>query len=278
MDDTSSFPLKRCIKCGDNFPATREFFYANKDTYDGLLPRCKTCHHLYHKPRPVLPHGHKYCPGCQQSYPATAKYFGVCKTRSDGISPFCKACQRKKNTEQYAKKKTQESKQDVPESMICSDCGENKSFTADYFRKNPRSRYGLLTRCKDCERIYARRFKRTTQDRENQILRRRTPEGRMRMIATQENRRARKFGIPGSGITLQDLQQKYQSQEGKCYYCSKPLDTTFELDHMHPIVHNGLHEPNNCALACRWCNRSKGGKTMQEWLPYLEKFVLNREV
>jgi len=167
--------------------------------------------------------------------------------------------------------------QDMPEQIICSDCGDKKLFTIKYFRKNPRSRYGLITKCRDCERIFNRRYKPTPQNRENQILRRRTPEGRMRMIVTLENRRARKLEVPGSGVTLQDLQQKYQTQEGKCIYCSDPLGTTFELDHIQPIAHGGLHEPTNCTLTCRWCNRSKGHKTVEEWLPYLEKFILSRK-
>ena len=34
---------KRCTKCGDNFPATREFFYADRRLKDGLYVSCKSC-------------------------------------------------------------------------------------------------------------------------------------------------------------------------------------------------------------------------------------------
>ena len=40
-DDTTS--LKRCPKCGENYPATREHFYANKRTPTGLENWCKSC-------------------------------------------------------------------------------------------------------------------------------------------------------------------------------------------------------------------------------------------
>jgi hypothetical protein len=42
--DTPSVPLpKCCTKCGEEFPATPEYFHRNKSAHDGLHPRCKTC-------------------------------------------------------------------------------------------------------------------------------------------------------------------------------------------------------------------------------------------
>mgnify|MGYP003111675838 CR=1 FL=1 len=35
---------KVCIKCGEEKPATREYFYANKRNRDGLFSACKVCH------------------------------------------------------------------------------------------------------------------------------------------------------------------------------------------------------------------------------------------
>lgn len=36
-------PLKRCTKCGEEKPATPEFFYLEKRTKDGLYSICKVC-------------------------------------------------------------------------------------------------------------------------------------------------------------------------------------------------------------------------------------------
>ena len=36
-------PTKRCTKCGQEFPATLEFFYKWKYSHDGLSSQCKTC-------------------------------------------------------------------------------------------------------------------------------------------------------------------------------------------------------------------------------------------
>ena len=35
--------MKKCNKCHEEFPSTREFFHADKKTPDGLYYRCKKC-------------------------------------------------------------------------------------------------------------------------------------------------------------------------------------------------------------------------------------------
>lgn len=39
-------PTKVCKKCGQEFPATPEFFYKNNQLKDGLYSNCKKCHNL----------------------------------------------------------------------------------------------------------------------------------------------------------------------------------------------------------------------------------------
>lgn len=49
----STTPLKRCKKCGREFPATRDYFYKAKDNKDGLKGACVTCsrasHHAWYE-------------------------------------------------------------------------------------------------------------------------------------------------------------------------------------------------------------------------------------
>lgn len=40
-------PTKICYKCGQEYPATTEFFHANKTKTDGLTGRCKPCARAY---------------------------------------------------------------------------------------------------------------------------------------------------------------------------------------------------------------------------------------
>jgi hypothetical protein len=41
--------IKRCTKCGQDFPATTEYFYAHKTASDGLQTRCKLCYKGFQK-------------------------------------------------------------------------------------------------------------------------------------------------------------------------------------------------------------------------------------
>lgn len=62
-----------------------------------------------------------------------------------------------------------------------------------------------------------------------------------------------------------------------CCYCGKAGEIhwgspswvyfrNLELDHLHPEHLGGTGDPDNIVLACRRCNRSKGHKTVDEWI------------
>src|SRR6266705_2459946 len=66
-------PLKRCPSCSENdqwHPATKEYFWHNKNTSDGFNTPCKRCQREYfERPRPILPSvpdGHKQCTKCKK--------------------------------------------------------------------------------------------------------------------------------------------------------------------------------------------------------------------
>lgn len=53
--------------------------------------------------------------------------------------------------------------------------------------------------------------------------------------------------------------------EGFCSYCGTQAGP-FEIDHVLPWSRGGTHDRENLTLACKQCNRSKGAKTIEEWL------------
>jgi 5-methylcytosine-specific restriction endonuclease McrA len=53
----------------------------------------------------------------------------------------------------------------------------------------------------------------------------------------------------------------YNRDNQKCYICLNFVNfKDFELDHLVPVSRGGSGEPNNLAVTCRRCNRSKGSK------------------
>lgn len=53
----------------------------------------------------------------------------------------------------------------------------------------------------------------------------------------------------------------YKRDGGRCYLCQKELDAkSFHLDHLIPVSRGGSNEPNNLAVACPSCNKSRGNR------------------
>lgn len=51
----------------------------------------------------------------------------------------------------------------------------------------------------------------------------------------------------------------YDRDVGACYMCKAPLELKdVHLDHLIPVAKDGTSSPNNLAVACGFCNRSRG--------------------
>jgi len=85
---------------------------------------------------------------------------------------------------------------------------------------------------------------------------------------------ARRRGARGSH-TPAELQQQFDSQEGRCFYCGELLYGAFDLephrDHRVPIARGGSNYISNIVWACSSCNLRKHDKTAEEFLLVLEK-------
>lgn len=143
---------KKCVVCKEVFPATPEFFRRNKQSKDGLRPRCKQC-------LPMLPvkgdnpDQSKQCPKCQNTYPLTRKYWHVHRGTKSGFNTYCKQCKS------IAKPK------DMPPPpdgyKYCSKCKSLLPATPEHFNRvgehkgrKPR----LNSHCKTCTRATGRTY------------------------------------------------------------------------------------------------------------------------
>lgn len=91
--------MKRCTRCGKEYPATREFFYPDKRRQDGVGARCLSCQPtkemvragLVQRPKPA-PAGETTCLVCGNTYPANAQFFHTNISSGHGWSKTCKQC------------------------------------------------------------------------------------------------------------------------------------------------------------------------------------------
>jgi 5-methylcytosine-specific restriction endonuclease McrA len=69
-------------------------------------------------------------------------------------------------------------------------------------------------------------------------------------------------------IAAKQLSAMRTAQNGKCYYCQKPLDNRGRghLEHKTPLSRGGEHALNNVCFACSTCNLKKGRRTEFEFL------------
>jgi 5-methylcytosine-specific restriction endonuclease McrA len=69
---------------------------------------------------------------------------------------------------------------------------------------------------------------------------------------------------------LSKIFTKLRKQEYKCIYCGIDIGNDYTIDHIIPISKGGAHEVSNMELLCSHCNSSKGSKTKEKFLEYLE--------
>lgn len=56
----------------------------------------------------------------------------------------------------------------------------------------------------------------------------------------------------------------YEAQEGKCFYCDKPLRTSGSLDHFIPKSKGGSNAWYNMVMTHHQCNTAKGNRMPTE--------------
>jgi 5-methylcytosine-specific restriction endonuclease McrA len=97
--------------------------------------------------------------------------------------------------------------------------------------------------------------------------------------ASHKRRAKKKKGKVERGISKLSLKKKFGS---KCYYCGKEMDFSTgigrkfnrdmaTIEHLIPIQDGGGHTWDNTVLACRFCNISKGSKTIKEFKEHRNK-------
>jgi 5-methylcytosine-specific restriction endonuclease McrA len=173
----------------------------------------------------------------------------------------------------------------------CTKCGERKKLKE--FHKDKGATDGVRSTCKRCRLKHVKGWYEENQEiqlekhqkaykRDIEKIRERDSaryikDKPKRLILASEHsqiRRARKKKtIVQRGISKLSLRKKIGNN---CHYCGilmnfKPAagrKTTREhatIEHLIPLSKGGTHTWDNCVLACRFCNYTKGSKSIEKW-------------
>lgn len=118
------------------------------------------------------------------------------------------------------------------------------------------------------ERMYAKRRIPLAQRKRRPVLT--ACERKDARLLYKANRRARKHGAVGNGLSLGIRKRLWFLQKGRCAACLVKLvkvgQGKYHLDHREPLARGGAHEDGNMQLLCRSCNLRKAAKRPEQFM------------
>jgi len=111
-----------------------------------------------------------------------------------------------------------------------------------------------------------RRWRATDPERARELDRKwgATDRGRASVAATNLRRRIR---VGGMRMTMATFLEVQSQSSGYCPYCGERI-VIGEVDHIVPVAMGGSIAQFNLAWVCQKCNRSKGNRSVPEFLLY----------
>ncbi len=249
---TEQEPIKkRCTACGDEHPATSEFFPLRKRGGTALRSRCKTCtnakgRHAYHQPE-------------------------VHARRLAHHKAFYH------QPEVKIRKKAYRNRPEVRRRKIAYLTEYNRRLDRQEQRQAYFKEYNARPERKERQRVYANRLEvREHKHVYNQAYNR-SSDGHIHVIASKRNRKARKKLVLGSHSPAQ-IRDMLQRHRYRCYFCrtklrkdsKKSYGYDFHVEHTFPLSRvAGTDIPANdisyLVPACPTCNSKKKDKSPWEW-------------
>jgi len=88
------------------------------------------------------------------------------------------------------------------------------------------------------------------------------PDKRSAISFTYDSKRR---AIKKEGVGAKELFAWVNKQEKVCYWCDVVCETSYHIDHYHPLAKGGKHELDNLVIACSACNITKNAKDPYEF-------------
>lgn len=245
------------------------------------------------------PYVFKKCKKCGKWLVASEINFYKHKECKYGLMGQCKECRRdydkkrcRSNIKPHSKSNIKPHEEECPDGYKkCSKCGRILEANTDNFYKSKSGKYGVNGTCRECRRIYNRKYDkgRKEQRRENQRKHReyykkyheehkeyyveyhkkynKTPQGQV-VIFNGHNKRRQRTEQQGDGVTKEQWLEMMKFFGFKCAYSGITLNVdTRSIDHIVPLAKGGAHEVWNCVPMDRSLNSSKCDKDIKEWYP-----------
>lgn len=219
---------KQCTKCGQEFPATYEFWHKK---LTGFQPVCKKC------ARENLRYWRKNNP--QKNRDGQRRWREANHERMRQYE----ADRRRKNPEkmrEYGRRYriTHREKMADKSRRWANDNRERMRKRMRHWYEANRAKVSVTTK----------------RWRSNNL-------SKVRAYAAR--RRARLANAIGNGPN--DVSKMYANQKGRCWYCLIDISAGYHVDHRIPLSRGGSNHPSNLVLACPNCNLSKHDKLPHEW-------------
>ncbi len=210
----------------------------------------------------------KYCSKCEQFLPATPEFFSRNKRTKDGFHALCKVCDsargkayRESHQEQKQAYEKQRQPQKTERMRLYRQTEKNKAY-----RKQWQIRYNQEHReeRKERDKQYHELHKEEVNIRRRQF-RKDHPEVLTGIDRAHKHKRKALKRASKGNYTPQQLQEQYQRQKGKCYYCKTKVGKVWHADHVIPLNRGGSNDIHNIVVACPDCNMHKHDKLPHEW-------------
>lgn len=251
---TSSIPLKRCSKCGQEFPATTDHFSPNKHTKSGLQLACRACRCASQKQyyqansEERREYSRRYArANREQKHEYNQRYY---ETNRDRLMEHQREYYQANREWDLEKKRSRRALPEVRE--------QNRERHRRYYQINHQKilengrRYYELNG--EQRREYNRQYDQTHPEKRRTI---------------RHRRRARKLAAGGSH-TAEDVQLQIRTQtdaKGKlrCWWCEKIIKGRYHVDHRIPLSKGGSNDARNICITHVKCNLRKRNKLPHEY-------------
>ena len=230
--------MKKCSKCGNEFPVTIEYFARAKYNKDGLTGKCKTC-------------------------------------LAEDKKLYREA--NKESISEYNKRRHQENRESIIKrlSQYYQDNKETiKQYYKDHKEKFAENEKRYRQNNKEHIEEHGRKYRQENKERISEHDKQWANENKDKRNSINNRYRARKREL-ASTLTAKQWESIKLYFGDTCAYCGRALP--LEQEHFIPLSKDGEYTHNNIIPSCRSCNIRKNNKNFSQWYPKQSFFSKKRE-